>query len=148
MARDGIDLSELDEFTDRLIQSSKEANKVQKKFLRDQGTKLRRKTAQRARANVQKVRVERPKYVREAGTYHKSIKRGKLHTKNGALRIRVYSGDPIGHIIEDGWTPRARNGRKGSTQRGKEVFDKAYEAFAPEYEADAEEMIDEMIRKI
>ena len=46
MARDGIDLSELDEFTDRLIQSSKEANKVQKKFLRDQGTKLRRKTAQ------------------------------------------------------------------------------------------------------
>ena len=148
MARDGIDLSELDEFTDRLIQSSKEANKVQKKFLRDQGTKLRRKTAQRARANVQKVRVERPKYVREAGTYHKSIKRGKLHTKNGALRIRVYSGDPIGHIIEDGWTPRARNGRKGSTQRGKEVFDKAYEAFAPEYEADAEKMIDEMIRKI
>ena len=69
MARDGIDLSELDEFTDRLIQSSKEANKVQKKFLRDQGTKLRRKTAQRARANVQKVRVERPKYVREAGQY-------------------------------------------------------------------------------
>ena len=148
MARDGIDLSELDEFTDRLIQSSKEANKVQKKFLRDQGTKLRRKTSQRARVEVHKTRVERPKYVREAGTYHKSIKRGKLHTKNGALRIRVYSGDPIAHLIEDGWTPRARNGRKGSNQRGKEVFDKAYEAFAPEYEADAEEMIDEMIRKI
>lgn len=148
MARDGIDLSELDEFTDRLIQSAKEANKAQKKFLRDQGTKLRRKTAQRARVEVHKTRVERPKYVREAGTYHKSIKRGKLHTKNGALRIRVYSGDPIAHLIEDGWTPRARNGRKGSTQRGKEVFDKAYEAFAPEYEADAEEMIDEMIRKI
>lgn len=148
MARDGIDLSELDEFTDRLIQSSKEANKVQKKFLRDQGTKLRRKTAQRARVEVHKTRVERPKYVREAGTYHKSIKRGKLHTKNGALRIRVYSSDPIGHLIEDGWTPRARDGRKGSTQRGKEVFDKAYEDFAPEYEADAEEMIDEMIRKI
>lgn len=148
MARDGIDLSELDEFTDRLIQSSKEANKAQKKFLRDQGTKLRRKTAQRARVEVHKTRVERPKYVREAGTYHKSIKRGKLHTKNGVLRIRVYSGDPIAHLIEDGWTPRARNGRKGSAQRGKEVFDKAYEAFAPEYEADAEEMIDEMIRKI
>ena len=148
MARDGIDLSELDEFTDRLIQSSTEANTVQKKVLRDQGTKLRRKTAQRARVEVHKTRVERPKYVREAGTYHKSIKRGKLHTKNGALRIRVYSSDPIGHLIEDGWTPRARDGRKGSTQRGKEVFDKAYEDFAPEYEADAEEMIDEMIRKI
>ena len=89
MARDGIDLSELDEFTDRLIQSSNEANKVQKKFLRDQGTKLRRKTAQRARANVQKVRVERPKYVREAGQYHKSIKRGKLQIGRASCRERV-----------------------------------------------------------
>ena len=148
MARDGIDLSELDEFTDRLIQSSKEANKIQKKFLRDQGTKLRRKTAQRARANVQKTRVERPRYVREAGTYHKSIKRGKLHTKGGALRIRVYSGDPVAHLIEDGWTPKARDGSRGSTQAGKQIFEKAYEAFAPEYEKDAEEMIDEMINKI
>ena len=33
MARDGIDLSELDEFTDRLIQTSKEAKKTQRKFL-------------------------------------------------------------------------------------------------------------------
>ena len=148
MARDGIDLSELDEFTDRLIQSSKEANKVQKKFLRDQGTKLRRKTAQRARANVQKVRVERPKYVREARQYHKSIKRGKLHTRNGAMRIRVYSGDPIAHLIEGGWTPRARDGSRGTKQPGKGIFEKSYEAFAPEYESDAEEMIDEMIRKI
>ena len=148
MARDGIDLSELDEFTDRLIQSSKEANKIQKKFLRDQGTKLRRKTAQRARASVHKVRVERPRYVREAGTYHKSIKRGKLHTKGGALRIRVYSGDPVAHLIEDGWTPKARDGSRGTTQSGKGIFEKSYEAFAPEYDKDAEEMIDEMINKI
>ena len=148
MARDGIDLSELDEFTDRLIQSSKEANKIQKKFLRDQGTKLRRKTAQRARANVHKVRVERPRYVREAGTYHKSIKRGKLHTKGGALRIRVYSGDPVAHLIEGGWTPKARDGSRGTTQSGKGIFEKSYEAFAPEYEKDAEEMIDEMINKL
>ena len=148
MARDGIDLSELDEFTDRLIQSSKEANKIQKKFLRDQGTKLRRKTAQRARASVHKVRVERPRYVREAGTYHKSIKRGKLHTKGGALRIRVYSGDPVAHLIEGGWTPKARDGSRGTAQSGKGIFEKSYEAFAPEYEKDAEEMIDEMINKI
>ena len=148
MARDGIDLSELDEFTDRLFQSSKEAGKAQKKFLRDQGTRLRRKTAQRARAEVPKVRVERPRYVREAGQYHKSIKRGKLHAKNGALRIRVYSGDPIAHLTEDGWTPKARDGSRGAAQDGKGVFEKAFEAFAPDYEKDAEEMIDEMIRKI
>lgn len=80
--------------------------------------------------------------------YHKSIKRGKLHTRNGAMRIRVYSGDPIAHLIEGGWTPRARDGSRGTKQPGKGIFEKSYEAFAPEYESDAEEMIDEMIRKI
>ena len=50
MARDGIDLSELDEFTDRLIQSSKEAKKTQRRFLQQQGNKLKRKTKAQARA--------------------------------------------------------------------------------------------------
>lgn len=148
MARDGIDLSELMAFADRLDDTGRAAEKQQKKFLREQGTKLRRKTAQKARAEVRKTRVERPGYTREAGTYHKSIKRGKVHTKDGALRVRVYSGDPAGHLIEDGWTPKARDGSRGTKQPGKQVFDKAYEAYAPEYENDAEEMVDEMIRKL
>lgn len=148
MARDGIDLSELDAFADSLARASKDNDKRERKFMRDEGTKLRRKTAQRARASVHKVRVERPRYVREAGTYHKSIKRGKLHTKGGALRIRVYSGDPVAHLIEDGWTPKARDGSRGTAQSGKGIFEKSYETFAPEYEKDAEEMIDEMISKI
>lgn len=148
MARDGFDMHELDEFTDRLIQSSKASGKAQKKFMRDQGTKLRRKTAQRARAEVGKVRVERPTYVREAGTYHKSIKRGKLHVKDGAQRIRVYSGDPVAHLIEDGWTPKARDGSRGTAQDGKDVFEDAYQEFVPAFQKACEEEIDEMIRKI
>ena len=148
MARDGIDLSELNALATSLAQASKDNDKAQRKFMRGEGTKLRRKTAQRARVEVHKTRVERPKYVREAGQYHKSIKRGKLHTRNGAMRIRVYSGDPIAHLTEGGWTPRARDGSRGTKQPGKGIFEKSYEAFAPEYESDAEEMIDEMIRKI
>ena len=146
MARDGTD--ELMNFADRLSDSARAAEKQQKKFLREQGTKLKRKTAQKARAEVRKTRVERADYTREAGTYHKSIKRGKVHTKDGALRVRVYSGDPVGHLIEDGWTPKARDGSRGTHKPGKQVFEKAYEAFAPEYENDAEEMVDEMIDKI
>ena len=104
MARDGIDLSELDEFTDRLIQSSKEADKAQRKFLRQQGSKLARKTRAKARAKVNKTKVVRKKYTREAGQYHKSIKRGKLVVRGNDRHIRVYSNDKIGHLIEDGWT--------------------------------------------
>lgn len=149
MARDGIDLSELDAFTDRLIQSSKEASKVQRKFLQKQGTELRKKTAQKARAQVRKTRVERPRYVREAGQYHKSIKRGKVwRARNGAQAVRVYSGDPIAHLIEDGWTPKTPGGKRGITQSGKHIFEDAFRSFEPKFEKAAEEMIDEMIKKI
>lgn len=148
MAREGFDIHELDEFTDRLIQSSKEAKKAQRKFLQQQGNKLKRKTLQKARAQVNKVRVERKTYTREAGTYHKSIKRGKVHVKNGAQRVRVYSGDPVAHLIEDGWTPKLRNGKRGSKQAGKEIFEQAHEDFAPVFQKACEEEIDEMIGKL
>lgn len=148
MARDGLDMSKLDAFTDSLIQSSKEAAKAQRKFLQQQGSKLVRKTRAKARAEVKKTRVVRPKYTREAGTYHKKIKRGKVYVKDGAQQVRVYTGDPVGHLIEDGWTPRARNGARGTHQNGAEVFADAYEAFVPEFDKASEEMIDEMIRKI
>ena len=83
MARDGIDLSELDEFTDRLIQSSKEASKAQRKFLQQQGNKLKRKTKAQARlAGIQQ----------HSGNYMKGIKRGKVwKERNGAQAVRVYS---------------------------------------------------------
>ena len=148
MARDGFDLSKLDDFTDSLIQASKDANKVQEKFLRDQGSKLARKTKQRARVEINKTAVNRKKYTREAGHYHKSIKRGKVYKKDGAQQVRVYSGDPVGHLIEDGWTPKLRNGKLGGHQDGENILAASFEAFVPQFEKDSEEMIDEMIRKI
>ena len=77
MARDGFDCSELMELAEQLGAQPKELEKVQKKLLRDQGSKLRRKTAQQARATVNRTAVHRKEYDRAAGQYHKSIKRGK-----------------------------------------------------------------------
>lgn len=148
MARDGLDFAELEDFAARLRNISREAGKAQRKFLREEGAKLRRKTVRRARAEVGKARVVRPTYVREAGTYHKRIKRGKVYVKHGAQQVRVYTGDSIGHLIENGWTPKGRDGSRGDTQEGKEVFSKTYEEFASEFEADAEEMVDEMMQSL
>ena len=106
MARDGFDCSELFDFSEKLLAQPKELEKAQKKLLRDQGSKLRRKTAQQARASVNRTAVKREKYEREAGHYHKSIKRGRVYTKLGQMRIRVYSNDPIGHLVEQEWTPK------------------------------------------
>lgn len=78
MARDGFTCSEIYAFADALRDADKETTKKVKKLLRDHGTKLRRKTAQKARAKVRKQAVHRKGVERAAGTYHKSIKRGKL----------------------------------------------------------------------
>ena len=59
MARDGFDCSELLEFAEQLGAQPKELEKVQKKLLRDEGSKLRRKTAQQARATVNRTAVHR-----------------------------------------------------------------------------------------
>lgn len=148
MARDGFDCSELMEFAEKLGAQPKELEKVQKKLLRDQGSKLRRKTAQQARATVNRTAVHRKEYDREAGKYHKSIKRGKVYTKDGQMRIRVYSNDPIGHLVEQGWTPKARDGSRGKKQAGREVFDKATQGFDEQFQQAAEDALDEVINKL
>ena len=156
MARDGIDLSELDEFTDRLIQTSKEAKKTQRRFLQQQGNKLKRKT--KAQARVSGIKTQ-------SGNYMKGIKRGKVwSSRNGAQSVRVYSNAPHAHLIEEGHDQVVNPGKgKGNGRgvrpgkgigrtvghvEGREVFLKAGEAFEPEYERACEEAIDEMISKI
>ena len=138
MARDGFDCSELFDFSEKLLAQPKALEKAQKKLLRDQGSKLRRKTAQQARE----------KYEREAGHYHKSIKRGRVYTKLGQMRIRVYSNDPIGHLVEKGWTPKARDGSHGKKQDGKNVFEEAAKGFDEQFQQAAEDALDEVINKL
>ena len=113
MARDGFVCSDIYAFADALKNADKETTKKVKKLLRDHGTKLRRKTAQKARAAVRKQAVHRKGVERAAGTYHKSIKRGKLYYRGKAVCIRVYSSDPVAHLHEYGWRVKARQeGRK------------------------------------
>lgn len=145
---DGLDLSQLDAFTDRMIRTSKNAFKLQKKFLRSEGSKLSRKTKATARADVNMTAVKRKKYEREAGQYHKSIKRGKLYKRDGGLQIRAFSSDPVAHLIEKGWIPKLRNGANGSRQAGKNIFESTENTFAPEFQKRSADMIDEMIREI
>ena len=146
--RNVIDTSELVSYAEVLSSLPDDLKKEQKKFMRKQGSNLRRKTAQQARATVRKTAVKRKKYQREAGHYHKSIKRGKLYEENGAQCIRVYSSDPVAHLIEDGYTPVLRNKRQGEKQQGKKVFEKARGNFESEFESATENMIDEVISNL
>ena len=138
MARDGFTCSEIYAFADALKDADKETTKKVKKLLREQGTKLRRKTAQKARAKVRKQAVHRKGVERAAGTYY----RGK------AVCIRVYSSDPVAHLHEYGWRVKKRDKRAGKLMEGKKVFDAARDEYAPTFAAAVEELADEVIRKI
>lgn len=117
-----------------------------KPFIRKEGDKLKRRAARRARRDVKKTAVERGEYSREAGQYHKSFKRGKaVRTNDGQFRTRVYTADRIGHLIEDGWTPKDRAGNRHSRQAGKGVLKKAAEEFEPEFELDAMDFVNKLL---
>ena len=148
MARDGFTCSDIYAFADALKNADKETSKKVKKLLRDQGTKLRRKTAQKARAAVKKRAVHRKEYERAAGTYHKSIKRGKLYYRGKAVCIRVYSSDPVAHLHEYGWRVKKRDKRTGKLMEGKKVFDHSRDDYEPIFRQAVEELADEVIRKI
>lgn len=147
--RDIIDTSELLTFAEHLAIAPDRAKKAKKKLLREQGTKLRRKTAQKARVEVRKTAVDRsPKYTREKGQFHKSIKRGKPHDKQGCERIRVFSNDPVGHLIEDGYTPKLRDGSRGTHQAGKKVFEDTRIDFEDQFNDAVEDMVDDLVHGI
>lgn len=75
--------SNLKQFARDLEAVGRAYGKSQKKFLRQEGGKLLRKTKARAKALGTKT-----------GNYKKSIKRGKVYRYNGADAIRVYSSAP------------------------------------------------------
>lgn len=117
-----------------------------KPFIRKEGDKLKRRAARRARREVKKTAVAREEYSREAGQYHKSFKRGKaVRTKDGQFRTRVYTADRIGHLVEEGWTPKDRAGNRHSKKPGKEIVKKAAEEFEPEFELDVMDFVGKLI---
>ena len=117
-----------------------------KPFIRNEGNKLRRRIVRRATREVRKTAVNRSDYQRAAGQYHKSIKRGKARrTKDGQFSVRVYTSDRIGHLIEEGWTPKDRSGNRHGAVPGKQIVAKAAAEFEPEFELDVMDFINKLM---
>lgn len=121
-------------FLNGLERDAKRMKKEKKQFLRKEGTKYRRFALRLAKQRVGKVQTK----SRAAGTYHKNIKRGKLY-KNGD-RIRIYTSDPIGHLVESG-----HKKKNGGRVAGKNVFADAETAFQSTFLKDCENFLDEVL---
>lgn len=139
MSRDGFDLSELDEFTSQMLDlAERKMPREVRKFMRTEGTKLRRVTVSTARRETKK----------RTGTYIKGIKRGKVYVYEGdTLSVRVYNSSPHAHLIEDGHRQVTRGGRAVGFVRGKRVFAKAQRAFEAEFLNDCMDFVDELLEK-
>lgn len=125
---DGIDFSEMDEFTKKLMDLAvKKMPKESKAFLRKEGNKLRKLTKQKAKG------------IKDTNAYYKSIKRGKVYTYDGKLSIRAYSNDPKAHLIEDGHRIVGKDGSEHGFQQGHHVFKNSQREFEAEFMADCKE---------
>lgn len=138
MARDGIDLSELDEYADWVTKMSRNWPKKVKKTMQKSGTELKRRTLRQIRlVNLRTI----------TGNYKAGIQRGKFYQKNGAYYIRVYSNAPHAHLIEEGHDVIA-GGRKAGFAQGREVFAKAEAAYEEQFHRNCEDLLDEVIDEL
>lgn len=140
----GFNTSGLSDFTKDLLDlAQNQFPKETKKFLREEGTKLNRKTKALAKQRVKK----------KSGNYIKGFKRGKpyKHNPTESYAVRVYNYQPHAHLIEDGHVmldhkkQTVKNGEK--FVKGKKVLTDASNSFEGQFENDVEKFVDDMLEK-
>lgn len=139
---DGFDITELDDFEKRLLRLANEKMpKESKKFLRNEGTKLRKLTLKKAKSKIKK----------KTGNLFKGIKRGKVYTfkGNGGLSIRVYGGKPAYHIhlLEYGHRKITKDGKEIGFVQGEHFFEEAAKEFERVHYTDMQKFLDETLDK-
>ena len=140
MSDDGFNFRALTKYEqDMLSMSNRILPKETKKFIRKEGTQLKKLTVKNAKANVKK----------KTGTYFKSIKKGKLYMYqgNGGTSIRVYSSAPHAHLIEKGHRIVTPGGTEKGFKPGYHIFDNSRAEFENTFYGDIEKLIDNVIAK-
>lgn len=139
MDEDGFDFKELDDFSLQMIEVANDTMpKESKKFLRKEGTKLRKITAKKARKKVKK----------DTGRYFKSIKRGKVYDYEDSLAIRAYSTDNKAHLLEKGHREVTHDGEEVGWVDGFHIFEESGKEFQDEYFDDNEEFVEEIVKAL
>lgn len=139
MSSNEFDLSELDDFASEMLKLINDTMpKESAKFLRTEGTKLRKVTLAKAKSLVKK---------RVSGNYYKGIKRGKVYKYEGDQQsIRVY-GSSHAHLLEYGHRMVTHDGQEVGFVKGYRIFEKAAKDFEHEYLKDCEDFIDSILDK-
>ena len=140
MSDDIFDFKELTNYEKKLLDMA--SNKMPRetmKFIRKEGTHLRKVTVKNARSKVKK----------KTGNYFKSIKKGRayIYNGNGGSSIRVYSNAPHAHLIEKGHRIVTPGGTEKGFKPGYHVFENSEKEFQNQFYEDIENFIDDVIAK-
>lgn len=135
-----IDTSDIDDWAKTLLEyASSDMPKKSKKFMQNEGNKLKKKTLTKAKSLTKK----------KTGNYYKGIKRGKVYhyrDKNNNS-VRVYGGSSHAHLIEYPHRIIIDGVEKGMTE-GKYVFEKAAKEFEPEFNEDCEDFSEDILKEL
>ena len=138
-----FDVVELDKYYEKILKIAQDTMpRESKKFMRQEGRKLRTVTRKKARKKVKK----------KTGNYLKGIKTGKVYKYKGndALAIRVYGSKPAhhAHLIEYGHIIRNKAGNEIGFVKGYNVFSEAGNDFRKTFEDDTNKFINEVADKL
>lgn len=138
---DGFDFSELTNFEEDLLDLAKDLDKGKhaKKFLRNSGNKLKRRTVNIAKSKVNK----------KTGNLIKGIKRGKPYKYyvDGSMAVRVYAGSPAfhAHLLNNGHRIVDKNGKEHGFAKGHHFFEGGATVYEKEYHEDTQKFIDDLL---
>ena len=161
--REGFDTRELTKFEHELLGIAKrDMPRKSKKFMRKEGSKLRKETLSYAKTVI-KPSNKNTKKDEKHKKYLNSIKRGKPYDFAGSLCIRAYSNAPHAHLLEyghrqlvnpgkgkgngHGVKPGRGIGREVGFVAGYHIFDSTAVAFKDDYYSDTQEFIDDLFDK-
>ena len=138
----GFDAGELDLWAKEILNiAQKDMPKKTKKFMNQEGQKLKKITKQKAKQAVKK----------KTGNYLKRKKKGKVYTYkgNGGLSVRVYGAAPHSHLLEQGHNIKnKKDGAVLGRTRAFHILDKSGREFQQEFQNDVENFIDEIAREL
>lgn len=134
-----FDLEQLDDFFNRLNKvNDPYMQKRVKRFLTNEGNKLKKET----------ISIAQTKVKERTGRYLKGIKRGRVYKyKNETWAVRAYNSQPHAHLIENNKRIVTKGGVEKGIRKGTKVFATAEKNFTEPYIKDADKFIDRILKE-
>ncbi|WP_462351195.1 HK97 gp10 family phage protein [Fusobacterium varium] len=134
---DGFSSRDLENLEREVLRLAKKYPKETKKFLQNQGNKLKARVKKKAKSKLKE----------KSGNYLKGFKRGKVYKYNQEEdTVRVYNNMSHAHLIEHGHIIKDKTGKEHGFKKGYRILEEARTEFQDEFVKNADGLMDEIIK--